>query len=191
MAAADAVISDASESTRDGDYVEASLGYAYRPVLNDRLNALVKYTFLYDLPGPDQVTSYGSTDGPSQRSNIFSADASYDVTPMLTLGGKYGLRYGEIRQRDGEGGWQSATAQIAILRADVHVVKNWDVLVEGRSLWENTADSAQLGAVAAVYRQISDNFEVGVGYNFGRYSDDLADLTADDQGFFVNAVGKL
>ena len=31
IASADAVISDASESTRDGDYVEASLGYAYRP----------------------------------------------------------------------------------------------------------------------------------------------------------------
>ena len=191
VATADAVISDASESTRDGDYVEASIGYAYRPVADDRLNALVKYTYLYDLPGPDQVTFDGSADGPSQRSNIFSLDASYDVTEMLTLGGKYGVRIGEIQQRSGEDGWESSSAQIAIIRADLHVVRNWDVLVEGRSLWENTADSAQLGAVAAVYRQISDNFEVGVGYNFGRYSDDLADLTANDQGFFINAVGKL
>lgn len=190
-ATADVVLSDASESTRDGDYVEASVGYAYRPVLNDRLNALAKYTFLYDLPGPDQVTVDGSTDGPSQRSHIVSLDASYDVTEILTLGGKYGLRYGEIKPRSGEGGWQSATAQIAIIRADVHVVRNWDVLLEGRSLWENTADSAQLGAVAAVYRQLGDNLEVGVGYNFGRYSDDMADLQADDQGFFINAVGKL
>ena len=55
----------------------------------------------------------------------------------------------------------------------------------------DTADSAKLGGIAAVYRQVSDNFEIGVGYNFGRYSDDLADLSADDQGFFVNAMGKL
>ena len=128
---------------------------------------------------------------PPSAATSSALDASYDVTEMLTLGGKYGVRIGEIQQRSGEDGWESSSAQIAIIRADLHVVRNWDVLVEGRSLWENTADSAQLGAVAAVYRQISDNFEVGVGYNFGRYSDDLADLTADDQGFFINAVGKL
>jgi hypothetical protein len=45
--------------------------------------------------------------------------------------------------------------------------------------------------VAALYRQINDKFDVGVGYNFGHYSDDLTDLTANDQGFFINAVGKL
>jgi hypothetical protein len=31
---------------------------------------------------------------------------------------------------------------------------------------------------------------VGVGYNFGRFSDDLRDLTLDDEGVFFNAVGK-
>jgi hypothetical protein len=189
IASADAVISEASESTRDGDYVEASLGYAYRPVDNDRLNALAKYTFLYDLPGPDQVTVDGSRDGPQQRSHIFSADASYDVTQMLTLGGKYGVRLGETKPRGG-GDWENATAQLAVVRADVHVVKNWDVLLEGRSLWENTGDTADFGILAAIYRHLGDNFEVGVGYNFGRFSDDLRDLTKDDYGIFVNAVGK-
>ena len=189
IASVDAVISDETELTLDGDYVEASAGYAYRPVDNDRLNALVKYTFLYDLPGPDQVTVDGTTDGPSQRSHIFSADASYDVTQMVTLGGKYGVRMGESKPRNG-GDWEDATAQLAIIRADVHVVKNWDVLLEGRTLWENTGDTAEFGALAAVYRQITDNFEVGVGYNFGRFSDDLQDLTKDDYGVFINAVGK-
>lgn len=78
-----------------------------------------------------------------------------------------------------------------MLRADLHIVRQWDLLLEGRSLWENTADSADLGFFAAIYRQINDNIEVGVGYNFGQYSDDLRDLTADDQGTFVNAVGKI
>jgi hypothetical protein len=189
IASADAVISDASESTRDGDYVEASLGYAYRPVENDRLNALAKYTFLYDLPGPDQVTVDGSTDGPQQRSHILSVDASYGVTQMVTLGGKYGVRLGETKPRSG-GDWESSTAQLAVVRADVHVVKNWDVLLEGRSLWEDTTDTADFGALAAVYRHIGANFEIGVGYNFGRFSDDLRDLTKDDHGVFINAVGK-
>ena len=40
----------------DGGYTEAVLGYAYRPVTNDRLNALAKYTYFYNVPTTDQVT---------------------------------------------------------------------------------------------------------------------------------------
>ena len=189
IATVDAVISDKTDTTLEGRYIEASAAYAYRPVANDRLNAMIKYTYLYDVPGPDQVTYDGNEDGTAQRSNIFDADISYDLTPMLTLGGKYGVRFGDIKPEDASN-WQYSTAQLAVLRADFHVIKQWDVLLEGRSLWESASESANLGAVAAVYRQLGDNFELGVGYNFGTYSDNLADLTADDHGFFVNAIGK-
>lgn len=190
LAALDAVVSDATDSSIGGNYVEASAGYAYRPVLNDRLNALAKYVYVYDVPGPDQVNIDGEIGGPSQQSHIFSVDATYDLTQMVSIGGKYGLRIGEWKPEDGKD-WENSTAQLGVIRADLHVVKKWDVMIEGRCLWESASESADWGAVAAVYRQINDNFDVGVGYNFGRYSDDLADLTANDQGFFVNAVGKL
>src|SRR5262249_4114305 len=38
-----------------GGYTEAVLGYAYRPVRHDRLSALTKFTFFYNLPTPGQV----------------------------------------------------------------------------------------------------------------------------------------
>ena len=57
-------------------------------------------------------------------------------------------------------------------------------------LWSPTAESTNYGALAAVYRHLGESFKVGVGYNFGKFSDDLADLTHDDHGVFVNAVGK-
>jgi hypothetical protein len=72
----------------------------------------------------------------------------------------------------------------------VHVVKNWDILAEARLLRMQEAGTTDFGAVGAVYRHFGDNFKVGVGYNFGRFSDDLRDLTLDDQGFFLNAIGK-
>ena len=40
----------------DGGYTEAVLGYAYRPVRNDRLNTLAKYTYFYNVPTTDQIT---------------------------------------------------------------------------------------------------------------------------------------
>ncbi len=188
LANIDAVLSDATEDTLNGKYVEGSVGWAYRPVETDALNALFKYTFLYDLPGPDQVTVNGTTLGPAQRSHILSADASYDINKIVTLGVKYGMRYGHTKPRDGSAGWEAASAHLGVVRADLHIVNKWDALVEGRVLWNG--DGANYGALAALYRQMGENFKVGVGYNFGRFSDDLRDLTFDDHGVFINAVGQ-
>ncbi len=186
----DAVFSDSHTTGRDGKYIESSFGFAYRPTEDDRLNALFKYTFLYDLPGPEQVTVNGTLNGPQQRSHIFSADAIYDLTSIVSIGGKYGMRYGETRNRDGSGGWSESVAHLAVVRADVNIDRQWEALLEARMLWSPTAESTNYGALAAVYRHLGESFKVGVGYNFGKFSDDLADLTHDDHGVFVNAVGK-
>ena len=198
----DAVISDAQSPEtvfQDTDYMEASIGYAYRPVDNDRLNALFRYTWLYDMPGNSQLVSGSTGDlfAPAQRSHILAVDVDYDVLPWLTVGAKYGFRYGEVKSRtdDGsgsgfEGDWQASSAHLGILRTDIHVVKNWDLLLEGRVMHMPEAQTTDLGALAAVYRHLGDNFKVGVGYNFGQFSDDMRDLTLDDQGAFVNVIAK-
>jgi hypothetical protein len=186
----DLVLTDANETLVGGDYAEATLGYAWRPADGDRLNALVKYSFLYDLPAAGQRDAAGNDDGPAQRSHIFSADASYDLASMLTLGGKLGARLGEERPRDGTGGWRDSNALLAIARADIHVFKNWDALLEGRVLWLGEEAGTELGLVAAVYRHVGENMKIGAGYNFGSFSDDLRDLTFDDSGVFINVIGK-
>ncbi len=189
-ASLEAAVSDKTTTTiLDGTWVEGSIGYAYRPVSNDRFNALVKYTYLLDIPGPDQVNANGDINGPAQRSHIFTADGIYDLTPKLSIGAKYGFRIGESRER-GAAAWTRNDAHLGIVRLDFHVVKAWDAMIEGRALWSPTLGTVDYGALAAVYRHVGDNFKVGVGYNFGRFSDDLRDLTLDDRGWFFNLVGK-
>jgi hypothetical protein len=189
LANLDAAVSSANTSALDGDYVEASMGYAYRPVSNDRLNALFNFTFLHDLPGPDQVTINGTTNGPRQKSQIVSTDVNYDLTKYFSIGAKYGVRLGEAAPRSG-GSWEKTSAQLGIIRADLRVVRNWDALLEGRVLRVDGPGSTNWGALAAVYRHINENFKVGVGYNFGSFTDDLRDQTYDHQGVFINAVGQ-
>ena len=186
----DAVLADATQSTRDGDYVEATLGYAYRPINNDRLDVLFKYNFLYDKPGVDQVTASGSTSGPKQRSHIMSVDGNYDISKIITVGAKYGFRMGDTKARDGSTGWENSSAHLGVIRADLNVVKNWDALIEGRVLWSPTTDTAHYAALAALYRHFGDNFKMGVGYNFGVFTDDLRDQELNHSGVFVNAIGK-
>ncbi|CAN7214842.1 hypothetical protein LJR231_000649 [Phyllobacterium sp. LjRoot231] len=198
LANIDAVLSDSDRETsfRDGNYVELSVGYAYRPIDNDRLNALFKYAWLRDTPGEDQVSAInGDEFGPSQRSHILSVDANYDLTPWLTIGGKYGFRHGETRQRPDDdretfSAWETSSAHLGILRADVTFVKSWDALIEARVLSMAEADTTDYGALLALYRHVGDNFKVGVGYNFGCFSDDLRDLTLNDEGVFLNVIGK-
>ncbi len=174
----------------DGNYVEFVTGYAYRPVDNDKWNALLKYTYFLNLPSPGQLTPSDSIADYAQRSHVLSADGIYDIRPWVSIGGKYGLRLGELRDTRSGGDWQSSLAQLAILRADFHWVHNWDVVVEGRVLDLRAAEDRRSGMLLGVYRHVTDHVKVGVGYNFSDFSDDLTDLSYRSEGWFVNVIGK-
>lgn len=191
IAKADAVISESDQATiLDGDYIEGSIGWAYRPKDDDRLNALFRYTYLEDLPGTQQVNVQNDLNGPRQRSHVLEADFVYDLNERLSVGGKYGFRIGEIETVRGSGIFTDSTAHLAVARADFHVIDKWDILLEARALWLEEVDQVQYGYLAGIYRHIGDNLKIGVGYNFGEFSDDITDLTYDDRGVFINLIGK-
>ncbi|MGE3368841.1 MAG: TonB-dependent receptor [Rhizobiaceae bacterium] len=191
LAGFDAVVSKSDQSILlDGDYLDGRLGFAYRPVDHDRLAVLAKYQFLYDLPGPQQVTVNGALLGPAQRSHVLSADVTYDVNRYLTLGAKYGLRLGEVSVTRAANDFVASSAQLGILRADIRFLEDWDAMVEARALSTGETKTIKYGALLALYRHVGGHMKVGAGYNFSHFSDDLTDLTYDDQGAFINAVGK-
>ena len=128
--------------------------------------------------------------GPLTRAHILSVDGIYDVNRYLSIGAKYGFRISESAARDDRDNFTDSSAHLGVLRADFHVVRNWDAMLEGRVLYTPSADTADWGAVTAIYRHFGDNMKAGVGYNFGRFSDDLRDQTLDDQGVFLNVIGK-
>ncbi len=173
-----------------GDFVEAVLGYGYRPVDNDRWNNLFKYTYFYDLTSPDQLSPAGSSINYQQRSHVLALDANYDLTKRWTLGGKYAFRRAELRDRAGSTAWFRSDAQLLVARADWHLVKRWDLLLEGRMLDLVHAKDSRSGALVALYRHFGQHIKAGAGFNFSDFSDDLTDLDYDSRGFFINIVGK-
>lgn len=174
----------------NGDFTEAQIAGAYRPTANDRFNGLVRYAFYEDLPSSEQVSNSGQTGLPAQRSHIFSADGNYQISDWLTLGGKLGYRYGEISLSRLADDFVDSEALLWVARADVHVVRNWDALLELRGLDVDLAGDNEFGALAAIYRHLGDHAKVGVGYNFTNFSDDLRDLSFNDDGFFLNIITK-
>ena len=190
LADVEALYSESDESDfRNGEYLRASLGYAYRPLDNERLNVLMRYTNLRDLPGEDQVDANGNTDGPSQRSDVFSLAANYDLTQEMTVSGKLAYRSSSIAPR-GTDNFTDNTATLAVIRADWHIIDQWDIMGEGRALFTEETDTVETGAVAGVYRHFGDNVKVGLGYEWGAVSDDATNIDYDGQGVFLNIVGK-
>jgi flagellar motor protein MotB len=184
-----------SESTQgefyDGSYTELVAGYGYRRVENDRLNTLVKYTYFYNLPASTQETVANSAAEFIQRSHIFSFDAIYDLTPQWSVGGKYAYRMGQVAMDRTNPEFFDSRAHLYIARLDWHITHEWDALVEERLLDLPDAHDRRSGHLAAIYRHITDNVKIGVGYNFTDFSDDLTDLTYDNAGGFVNVVGSI
>ncbi|MBU3070275.1 OmpA family protein [Aestuariicella sp. G3-2] len=174
----------------DGSFTEAVLGYAFRPTDSGRLNALLKYTYFYNMPTTDQVTVANTAAEYLQKSHVISADMTYALTERWSLGGKYAFRRGELSLDREDPEFFSSDAYLYILRADWHLTRRWDLMLEGRMLALPDAEDQRSGLLLALYRQLGDNFKLGVGYNATDFTDDLTDLDYNSQGFFVNAIGK-
>jgi flagellar motor protein MotB len=205
--------SDSSSGALAGaKYTEAVLGYAWRPVANDRLNLLFKYTWLYDLSSPGQLAagqSTGSATGTTaagnlmptagtdsgvnyqQRSQVLAVDATYDLNARWSVGGKLARRVGELRpSRDDSAPWFKSTADLAVLRVDWKLVRRWDWLLELRTLRAAELSERKSGVLTAAYYHVTENVKVGLGYNFTDFSDDLTDQSYRSRGVFLNVLGK-
>jgi len=174
----------------DGNYTEAVLGYAYRPVHNDRLNALAKYTYFYNVPTAEQLSSSGTGADVVQRSHIAAVDVMYDLTLRWSVGAKYAYRHGEASLDRADREYFKSRAHLYVLRADWHFIHRWDTLIEGRLLDLPDAEDRLTGALVGLYRHFGNHVKVGAGYNFSRFSDDLTDFDYDHQGLFINITGK-
>jgi hypothetical protein len=180
---------DTTDLALQADFTEAVFAAAYRPVRNERLNLLAKYTFLSDLASPVQLGSRGGAINYAQRSNVLALDATYEVNGWLSFGGKAAQRIGELRLgRTGHTPWFSSEATFFAARADFSIVKEWDGLIEARTLNVKEAGSTQSGILVALHRHITDEVRLGIGYNFTDFSDDLTNLRGDSKGAFINLV---
>jgi len=175
----------------DGGYTEAVLGYAFRPIRHDRLNALLKYTYFYNVPTTDQITLRSTAAEFIQKSNVAAFDLTYDLTPRWSLGGKYAHRRGQMSLDRENPEFFDNTANLYVLRADFRFEKDWEGMIEGRLLDMPDLRDRRSGAVIVVSRYLNRHFKIGTGYNFTDFSDDLTDLSFDHRGVFVSLTGAM
>jgi flagellar motor protein MotB len=172
-----------------GGYTEAVVGYSYRPVRLDWLNALAKYTYFYNVPTTDQLGAQNTAADFIQKSHIAALDLTFDVTADWSIGGKFAYRLGQASLDREQRKFFDNTAQLAVLRVDWRFRTGWESMAEVRMLELPDVSQRRRGALAAIYRYIGKNLKVGAGYNFTDFSDDLTDLRYNHKGIFLNLIG--
>jgi flagellar motor protein MotB/predicted porin len=175
----------------DGGYTEAVLGYAFRPVRHDRLNALFKYTYFYNVPTTDQLTLKNTAAEFVQKSLVAAMDVTYDLTPRWTIGGKYAHRQGQMSLDRADPQFFDNAADLFVLRADFRFLEKWEGLVEGRRLELPDIGDRRSGGLLVISRYLNEHLKAGLGYNFTDFSDDLTDLSFDHRGVFLNLTGTM
>jgi hypothetical protein len=167
-------------------YIEGNIGYAYRPVMNDRWNIFARYTYLYDLDSQAQENARND-----QRVHIGSIEGTYDLTRKWGLGLRLAQKIGSERINRDQGPWIDTTLSFAQLRARYHLIKKWDGLFELRAVSVEESQDLQAGALIGLDYHLGRNFKLGLGFNFTRFNDDLTNFSFDNYGWFINVVGKM
>ena len=175
----------------DGGFTEAVIGYAYRPIRHDRFNALIKYTYFYNVPTSDQIRLQNIAAEFIQKNHIAAVDLTYDITSRFSIGGKYAYRLGQISLDRENPEFFENNASLYVIRGDYRFGENWEFLVEARLLDMPDLNERRSGAIAAISHYLGDHLKIGVGYNFTDFSDDLTDLSFDHHGVFVSLTGSM
>ena len=167
-------------------FTEVTIGTAYRPITNDQLNLIGKYTYLDDFApaGQEGVAAY------SENSHIFSAEGIYDISQKWQLAEKVAYkRTGVMLDNKPENTAYSDT-YLWINRLNYHTIYNMDIYGEYRLLNNIQANDKKWGFLFGTYKHINNNTKFGIGYNFTDFSDDLTKLDYNAKGWFMNLVNK-
>ena len=152
----------------DGVYLRNRFrtGLAFRDTFTNRLNALMRYEFLYEK---------NDADDDKRQTHIWSTHINHRPGRKLTLSGRYAGKYVEERGQDFDSDY---VAHLISGRVMYDLDKEWDVGVIGSSFFSGDFKSRQNGVGLEVGHLLQENLWVSAGYNFFGFEDQ--DLSGED-----------
>ena len=177
---------------RDGgadiaSYALGTLGLALRPWDDDRVNLMAKLSYLEDLGPAGQAFTIASVD---QRAWVASGDVNLELGRYLELGERGAWKWGEVDSARGADDWTAEQTVLWINRLNVHLVFKLDALGEYRVLWNDLSQSSEQGFLAGFSYHVQKYVELGAGYNFTDFNDNLTVLNYTSRGPYINVAGK-
>ena len=174
----------ATNST-EAEYKEFVAGAAYRPLDNDRLNFLTKYSYLED----DSPSSQENiSDVEEENAHVVAVEGAYDLSDKWQLVEKAALKMAKEKVS----GFDFTESQtfLSVNRLNYLIDENWKIGAEYRFLKQTQAKDYKQGVLVEISRQMGPYAELGLGYNFTDFNDDLTHLDYTSQGPFIRITGK-
>ena len=169
----------------DAMYKELVFGGAYRPIDHDWLNLIGKYTYLED----DSPASQSDISGiDKEKAHVLAGEAVIDLNERWQLSEKFAYKTG--KQKISGFDFTKSTTWLWANRISYKFDKGWMLSAEYRLLVQKQADDKMHGALLELTKNLNKNFQIGLGYNFSKFSDDLAHLDYTSQGPFIRITGK-
>lgn len=174
------------KNKNEDEYLDGTIGFAYRPVKHDRLNLIGKYSYIKEnnyLVDEDEFGVY-----PAERSQVFSLDAIYDLTAKLQLAEKIAYKNGEVKLNSINDNWTSSETYLWVNRVNYQLRDDIELFTEYRILENKLAEDRKSGFLLGGYKKFDNSLKLGAGYNFTDFNDDLTDLNYEAEGWFVNII---
>ncbi|HPN88090.1 MAG TPA: hypothetical protein PLH56_01995 [Candidatus Omnitrophota bacterium] len=174
-----------TRDTTDAQHKEIMLGGAYRPLSHDRLNLIARYTYKEER-SPASQTDMAQIE--YEDAHVFAMDAIYDLTQQWQLTEKFAYRIMDEKVKGFD--FNKTHTWLMIHRLNYRINKDWSIGGEYRVLTQEESADAKTGILLEVTRRIGDYGQLGVGYDFTSFADDLTDLSYKSQGPFMRMTGK-
>jgi uncharacterized repeat protein (TIGR01451 family) len=176
---------DLIHDTIEAKFDERSIGLAYRPVENDRFNALARYTRLLD----QRPVSPGQTETTTGLSNVTSLEWSLQLNRSVEWVEKLAYNI----KAEGTDSMPAVTTHTSLIitRFNLALGKMIDLGTEYRVLAQREADDQRAGWLTELMWKPSKYIRFGVGYNFTDFSDnEFSHNNYSVRGWFVRLQGK-
>ena len=175
-----------SNNSTEAQYKELTTGLAYRPIYFDRLNFLARYTYLEDT-FPQGQSDFSDIE--EERAHTIAGELAYDLNDKLQLVEKLAYKFGEEKVTGFD--FTKTQTWLNIHRLNYKINNDWQFGAEYRILTQRQAEDSKQGALIEVNRKIGEFVQMGVGYNFTDFSDDLTHLDYTSQGPFIRLTAML
>lgn len=175
-------LTDDSISAQHKEFV---VGGAYRPLYHDKLNLLTRYTYLEGLAPQGQLND---SDVLENRAHVMALDAIYDLNDKWQLTEK--LAYRTLEEKVEGFDFNKTHTWLMIQRVNYKLDSDWSIGGEFRILRQQEAQDMKRGFLIEVARQVGEFAQLGIGYNFTDFDDDLTNLDYTTQGPFIRLTGK-
>ncbi|MBF0330567.1 MAG: hypothetical protein HQL17_01415 [Candidatus Omnitrophica bacterium] len=170
----------------EASYKEIMLGAAYRPIAMDRLNVFGEYTYKENMAPASQAAT---TDVQATKMHVVTAGAALELNEKWELVEKLAMRIMDEKVAGFE--FAKTHTWLLINRANYTINRDWKIGAEYRMLTVKEAKDSKTGFLVEAVHGMNDNIELGVGYNFTNFVDDLTNLDYTVQGPFIRMTGKL